>query len=53
VLDALKAANFAGWIVVEAEQDPDKADPLEYTSIGYRNLSKMIAEAGFTIQDKA
>ncbi|NQV98497.1 MAG: myo-inosose-2 dehydratase [Rhodospirillales bacterium] len=53
VLDALKAANFAGWIVVEAEQDPDKANPLEYTSMGYRNLSKMIAEAGFTIQDKA
>lgn len=22
--------NYEGWIVVEAEQDPAKADPLEY-----------------------
>lgn len=50
VLDALKVANFSGWIVVEAEQDPEKANPLEYTSMGYRNLSKMISDAGFDIQ---
>ncbi len=49
VLQALKAANFDGWIVVEAEQDPDKANPLEYTSMGYRNLSKMIQDAGFNL----
>jgi inosose dehydratase len=53
VLEALKAAGFDGWIVVEAEQDPDKANPLEYTSMGYRNLSKMITDAGFAIQVRA
>lgn len=30
VFDALKKANYAGWWVVEAEQDPAKANPLEY-----------------------
>jgi inosose dehydratase len=30
VFEALKAANYSGWWVVEAEQDPAKANPLEY-----------------------
>lgn len=30
ILDALAQANFEGWLVVEAEQDPAKADPLRY-----------------------
>ncbi|MDR0562016.1 MAG: myo-inosose-2 dehydratase [Spirochaetaceae bacterium] len=30
VFAALKKADYAGWIVVEAEQDPAKANPLEY-----------------------
>jgi inosose dehydratase len=30
VFRALKEAKFEGWWVVEAEQDPAKANPLEY-----------------------
>lgn len=30
VFDVLKKANYSGWWVVEAEQDPVKANPLEY-----------------------
>jgi inosose dehydratase len=30
VLEALGRAGYKGWLVVEAEQDPAKADPLEY-----------------------
>ena len=30
VLNALGAAGYEGWLVVEAEQDPAKANPLEY-----------------------
>jgi inosose dehydratase len=30
ILDALGGAGFEGWLVVEAEQDPAKANPLEY-----------------------
>jgi inosose dehydratase len=30
IFQALKKANYSGWWVVEAEQDPARADPLEY-----------------------
>ena len=30
------------WIVVEAEQDPAKANPLKYAKIGYKYLSKVL-----------
>ncbi len=30
IFDALKKAKYEGWWVVEAEQDPAKANPLEY-----------------------
>jgi inosose dehydratase len=30
ILDVLADAGYEGWLVVEAEQDPNKAEPLEY-----------------------
>lgn len=30
IFDILDAAGYKGWMIVEAEQDPAKADPLEY-----------------------
>ena len=30
MLTETSAGNYQGWFVVEAEQDPDKANPLEY-----------------------
>ncbi|MBQ6543505.1 MAG: myo-inosose-2 dehydratase, partial [Clostridia bacterium] len=30
VFDILAEADYEGWIVVEAEQDPAKANPFEY-----------------------
>jgi inosose dehydratase len=30
ILEALGAVGYEGWLVVEAEQDPAKANPLEY-----------------------
>ena len=38
--------GYAGWAVVEAEQDPDKAHPLTYARIGYQNLRRYLADAG-------
>ena len=38
VFDLLKPSDYDGWIVVEAEQDPEKADPLEYAQIARRFL---------------
>ena len=40
--DLLKAQNYSGWLVVEAEQDPAKANPLEYAKIGYNYLSSTL-----------
>jgi inosose dehydratase len=30
IFQALADAHYQGWFVVEAEQDPEKANPLEY-----------------------
>jgi inosose dehydratase len=49
VTDRLKAMDYAGWIVVEAEQDPAKADPFEYSKIGYDHIVETCARAGLTI----
>lgn len=49
VLRALRGAGYAGWLVVEAEQDPAKAHPLTYARMGFDNLRRYATEAGFTI----
>ena len=36
--------HYSGWAVLEAEQDPEKADPFEYASLGLRNLRQLVAE---------
>ena len=42
VFQALKEAEYSGWWVVEAEQDPAKANPLEY-AIKARNYIRKTA----------
>ena len=37
--------GYSGWAVVEAEQDPDKAHPLTYARMGYRNLRRYLSDA--------
>jgi inosose dehydratase len=34
----LKSSDYSGWVVIEAEQDPSKADPLEYALIARKFL---------------
>ena len=48
-LTVLKNRNYEGWLVVEAEQDPAKANPFDYAKIGYNYLSKTAKECGFNI----
>jgi inosose dehydratase len=38
--------GYAGWIVVEAEQDPDKAPPAHYAALGATHLKQAMARAG-------
>ena len=49
VAQKLKAADYNGWIVVEAEQDPAKAPPYEYSQKGYQNILDVCATVGLEI----
>jgi inosose dehydratase len=51
ILAVLADAGYSGWMVVEAEQDPAKAHPLTYATMGFKNLSRMARDAGFTVMD--
>jgi inosose dehydratase len=48
-LKILKDLNYEGWLVVEAEQDPNKANPFEYGKIGFNHLKKIALDCGFEI----
>ena len=48
VLEALARAGYDGWLVVEAEQDPRRADPVEYASRGFVNVRRLAKSAGLT-----
>jgi inosose dehydratase len=50
ILTRLRDAGYAGWLVVEAEQDPRKAHPLTYARMGYQNLVHLAEEAGFIVE---
>lgn len=49
LLRQLHDHGYAGWLVVEAEQDPRKAEPLRYARKGYEYLAATAAAAGFEI----
>ena len=49
VLDQLKKNDYNSWLVVEAEQDPKKANPFEYAKKGYSYLKRTATKAGFEI----
>lgn len=38
--------GYSGWVVVEAEQDPDKANPARYAAMGHESVARFVAEAG-------
>ncbi len=38
--------GYSGWLVVEAEQDPARADPLTYARLGRANLALAVALSG-------
>ncbi|MEI2694076.1 MAG: TIM barrel protein [Saprospiraceae bacterium] len=40
--------GYSGWVVVEAEQDPEKAPPAKYAKMGCDNLKRFMSEAGLT-----
>lgn len=46
----LAALNYDGWIVVEAEQDPAKAPPYEYSKLGYDTIVATCKVAGLSVE---
>jgi len=45
----LKAMDYNGWIVVEAEQDPAMAAPYDYSKMGYDYIVATCAKAGLDV----
>jgi len=41
--------NYSDWLVIEAEQDPAKANPFKYAKIGFEYLSSIVTEIGYDI----
>ena len=42
ILKELQQINYQGWLIVEAEQDPAKAPPLEYAKKAYDFLNQIL-----------
>lgn len=51
VVSELAETGYQGWFVVEAEQDPALAPPLEYARIGYASLIKALAQANYVLTE--
>jgi len=49
VTDLLYKQKYSGWIVVEAEQDPAKAPPYEYSKTGYEHIVRICGQSGLAI----
>ena len=45
----LKENNYKDWLIVEAEQDPAKANPLKYAKIGFNYLEKVLRNCDYEI----
>ncbi|WP_438464811.1 myo-inosose-2 dehydratase [Marinomonas sp. PE14-40] len=46
IFETLKAVDYEGWIVLEAEQDPAIAHPLTYAKKGYEYLEATLKTSG-------
>jgi inosose dehydratase len=46
VLKVAAEHGYDGWVVIEAEQDPDVRNPFEYQSLGLKALKEMARESG-------
>lgn len=49
VMAALSTIGYAGWVVIEAEQDPARADPRVYSRIGLASLQAAASAAGLAV----
>lgn len=48
-LAAAVEVGYSGWLVVEAEQDPAKANPLQYSRMGGKHLRECCGRVGMRV----
>ena len=49
LIKILYESNYKEWLIIEAEQDPKKANPLEYAKKGYNYLYEVIKNNGYSV----
>jgi inosose dehydratase len=49
VFKQLYKEQYSGWILVEAEQDPEKYHPLTYAQLAFKNLRSYSENAGYSV----
>jgi inosose dehydratase len=50
IVKRLASYGYEGWFVVEAEQDPRLAPPLEMARVGHRELVRVTGAAGYSVE---
>jgi len=50
IMKRLYDVGYEGWVIIEAEQDPAKANPLTYAKIGYDALYEALHKAGYQLE---
>ncbi len=50
IVQRLADHGYEGWFVVEAEQDPKKNPPLKMAQVGHKELMRVMAAAGYTVE---
>ena len=49
IMKQLYDTGYEGWVIIEAEQDPAKANPLEYAKIGFQALRDAMDKTGYDL----
>ena len=49
LFEILYQNNYDKWLIIEAEQDPKKANPLEYAKIGFSYLSSKLKKVDYEL----
>tara|TARA_Y100000590_G_scaffold454007_1_gene600063 strand:- start:901 stop:1794 length:894 start_codon:yes stop_codon:yes gene_type:complete len=49
IIKILFQNNYEKWLVIEAEQDPIKANPFDYAKLGFKYLKGVVNKNGYTI----
>ena len=49
IMNELYDVGYEGWVIIEAEQDPKKANPFDYAKMGYNALNDALKAAGYSL----